>query len=93
MIDYTITLGNIIEISSIVGGGLLVLITLKSDVKSLKREFAGMQEEIKKLGEVLIKLAVAETRIANVESDIRELRRGHGWVTSQSRETVDGEYK
>lgn len=93
MIDYTITLGNIIEIGSIVGGGILVLITLKSDVKSLKRDFAGMQEEIKKLGEVLIKLAVAETRIANVESDIRELRRGHGWVTAQSRETVDGEYK
>ena len=98
MIDYTITLGNIIEIGSIVSGGILVLITLKSDVKSLKRDFAGMQDEIKKLGEILINLAdirgeikVLNTRVTATEQDIREMRHGDGFIKGPR--GVDREYK
>lgn len=81
MIDPTITLGNIIEIGSIIGGGLLVLIKLNNSVVGLKTDVATMQEEIKKIGDVLIQLAVTGTRLTNVEADIREMRadvrRGH----------------
>jgi hypothetical protein len=97
VVDYTITLGNIIEIGSIIGGGVLVLLTLKNDVKSLKRDFAGMQDEIKKLGEILINLAdirgeikVLNTRVAATEQDIRELRHGDGFVKGPR--GVDREY-
>lgn len=74
MIDPTITLGNIIEIGSIIGGGLLVLIKLNNSVVGLKTDVATMQEEIKKIGDVLIQLAVTGTRLTNVEADIREMR-------------------
>jgi hypothetical protein len=87
MIDYTITIGNIIEIASIVGGGLAVLWTLKADVTALKLDLTAMQTEIKKLGEILVNLAdirgeirVLETRVTASEQDIRELRHGHGQV-------------
>jgi hypothetical protein len=103
-IDYTITIGNIIEICSIVGGGLLVLWTLKADVNSLKSgaqtlktEFAGMQAEIKKLTDILVNLAdirgeirVHDTRITAAEQDIRELRHGDGFVRGPR--GVDREY-
>jgi hypothetical protein len=99
MIDYTITIGNIIEIASIVGGGLAVLWTLKADVTALKLDLTAMQTEIKKLGEILVNLAdirgeirVLETRVTASEQDIRELRHGHGLLrgpAGQAREYTE----
>ena len=74
VIDPTITVGNIIEISSILGGGLVVLVKLNNSVTLLKTDVSTMQEEIKKIGDVLTKLAVTENRLSNIETDIRELR-------------------
>lgn len=105
VIDYTITIGNIIEIGSIVGGGILVLWTLKADVntlktgaKTLKDDLAAMQSEIKKLGDILVNLAdirgeirVLGTRITSAEQDIRELRHGDGFVKGPR--GIDHEYK
>lgn len=104
MIDYTITVGNIIEIGSIIGGGILVLWTLKADVNTLKAgadtlkaDLGAMQAEIKKLGEILINLAdirgeirVLGTRITAAEQDIRELRHGDGFVKGPR--GIDREY-
>lgn len=73
-IDPTITVGNIIEIASIVGGGLLVLVKLNSNVAFLTGEVSNMQTEIKKIGDVLTALAVTQNRLNNIETDIRELR-------------------
>jgi hypothetical protein len=104
VIDYTISIGNLIQIAAIIGGGLLVLVTLKNDVKSLKEgaghlkdDLKGMQAEIKKLGDILINLAdirgeirVHDTRITAAEQDIRELRHGQGFV--QGPRGIDREF-
>lgn len=90
MIDPTITLGNVIEIASIVGGGLLVLVKLNNTVAVLKNDVAGMKLEIQKMAEVLTNQAVINTRMAAVEQDIRELRHGDGFV--QGRRGIDREY-
>ena len=50
MIDYTITIGNIVEIGSIIGGGLLALVTLRNTVNNLKTDMTDMKTEIKKVG-------------------------------------------
>jgi Tfp pilus assembly protein PilN len=111
VIDYTITIGNLIEIGSIVGGGILVLLTLKSDVRilklgavqqrkeaqersvALKEELSQMQNEIKKIGEVLITQADQNRRILHLEEDVRELRHGRGFIrTATTGGGVDGEY-
>jgi hypothetical protein len=98
MIEQTITIGNIIEIISILAGGLTVFITLKNTVAHIKVDVAGMQLEIKKLSEILIaqadirgELKVLSTRIAATEEDIRNLRKGEGFITGR-RSNVDGEY-
>ncbi|MDB6086567.1 MAG: hypothetical protein JWN43_4448 [Gammaproteobacteria bacterium] len=104
VIDYTITIGNIIEIGSIIGGGLAVLWTLKADVntlksgaETLKNNLAAMQAEIKKLGDILVSLAdmrgeikVLNTRVTAAEQDIRELQHGDGFVKGPR--GVDREY-
>jgi hypothetical protein len=100
VVDYTITVGNLIEIVSIIGGGILVLITLRGDVNSLKdgardlREDLGqMQVEIKKIGDVLVTQADQNRRIMHLEDDVRELRHGRGFIRSSTHGGgIDGEY-
>jgi hypothetical protein len=85
IVDYTITIGNIIEIASIVGGGL---ISLKNTVGNLKEDVAAMHTEIKQIGKVLIQMAVTNTRLDNVEQEIRDLKHGRGFI----RDAIEREY-
>lgn len=91
VIEQTITIGNIIEILVIGGGGISVFATMRSTVKQIRTEVAGMQIEIKKLGEILIaqadirgEMKVLGTRITNAEQDIRELRHGEGLIVPRT---------
>jgi hypothetical protein len=84
VIDYTITIGNLVEIASIIGGGLMVMVTLRGDVANIKAEVGGIQLEIKKIGDVLITQADQNRRILHLEEDFRELRHGHGFIQARS---------
>lgn len=90
VIDYTITAGNMIEIASILVGGLYALATIKSNVGMLKVEVNEMQTEIKKISEVLINQADQNRRIIHLEEDVREMRHGKGFV--QGPRGLDREY-
>lgn len=91
MIEQTITIGNIIEIIAICAGGLTVFITLRNTVANIKDDVVAMQTEIKKLAEVITKMAVTDLRLTNLEQDVRELRHGRGFVRGPG--GVDGEYQ
>ena len=92
MIDLTLTIGNIIEIATIAIGGIATLITLRVTVGNIKTDMVDMKAEIKKVGEVLIKMAVVNTRLDNAESDIRELRHGRGFIKDRSQGGINGEW-
>lgn len=98
VIDYTISVGNIVEIGSIIGGGLAVFFTLKNNVATLKEDVETMQAEIKKLGEVLIGMARFDEKLSNLDKrvtvhdhKIDDLQHGEGFVRNR-RSGVDGEY-
>lgn len=91
MIEQTITVGNIIEIVSIVGGGVLVFATLRATVGNLQEQVKEMQAEIKKLSDVITRMAVTDIRLTNLEQDIRELRHGRGFVQGE-RDGINGEW-
>lgn len=87
IIDATITIGNMIEIGVIAAGGIAALVTVKNsvnnlggEVKRMKEDFLDVKNDIKKFGDALIRMALQEQRIANVEMDVRELRHGRGFV-------------
>lgn len=92
MIDYTITVGNIIEIGSIVGGGLLVLVTLRNTVNNLTDDMSDMKTEIKKVAEVLVTMAVTTKRLDHAEEDIRELKHGRGFIQPRADDGINGPY-
>ena len=87
-IDYTITIGNIVEIAAIVGGGFLFLLSLKNTVGNLKEDVVGLQNEIEKIGQVLIQMAVTTTRLDNHDREISDLKHGRGFI----RESIEREY-
>lgn len=88
VVDSTITIGNIIEIGTIAGGGLIAIVMLKSTVGNMKDDLTDLKTEMKKVGEVLIKMAVTDQRLTNAEQDIRDLQHGHGFVQRD----INGEY-
>lgn len=90
MIDYTINIGHILQIVVILGGGFAALIVMRSTLTNLKDDMTDMKAEIKKVGEVLVTLAVTDKRLENVEEDVRDLKHGRGFI--RGRGGVDGEY-
>lgn len=82
---------EIIKTAAIVGAGLIFLMKVNSSFTGLKNDVSLMQREIVKISDVLTKLAVTESRLTNIESDIRELRHGQGFV--QGPRGIDHEYK
>jgi hypothetical protein len=96
-IDWTISFGSLIQLGGMLIGGLAVLITLRNTVTGLKEDVTSIQYELRQMAGILTKMAVAETRldnadtrIARIEADIRDLRKGVGWV--KGHHGVDGEY-
>ena len=90
VIDATITIGNVIEISVIAAGGLITIITLKNRISGITTDLVDMKQEIKKVGEVLVKMAITDQRVTNLERDVRELRHGDGFI--RGRPGIDKEY-
>ncbi len=107
--DLTITLGTIIETAVLGGGGVAALVTLRNTVTGLnerltnsktetKEQFAAVQSELKKMGEILIGMARFEEKITNLDKrvtshgrKIDDLSRGDGFVRGH-RASIDGEY-
>jgi hypothetical protein len=67
----------------VIGGGLMVMVTLRGDVANIKAEVGGIQLEIRKIGDVLITQADQNRRILHLEEDFRELRHGHGFIQAR----------
>lgn len=108
--DLTITLGTIIETAVLGGGGVAALVTLRNTVASLKidaqqtkqdtkDQFAGIQSELKKMGEILIGMARFDEKLTSLDHRVTthgrkldDLSRGVGFVQQRQRPSVDGEY-
>ncbi|WP_035675141.1 hypothetical protein [Bradyrhizobium liaoningense] len=108
-VDLTITLSTIVETVVLGGGGIATIVTLRNTVRTLKEQmdaskketreqFAGIQSELKKMGDILVGMARFDERLANLDKrvtahgrQIDELRHGVGFVRGQ-RSSIDGEY-
>ena len=91
--DATITIGNILEILTIAGGGAVFFMgmgsdirVVKSDMKHLKETVSTLSSAFDKLGSVLTQVAVQGERLNSMEKRMDELAHGRGFVQ------VNGEY-
>jgi hypothetical protein len=68
MIDYTVTIGNIIQVVTLIGAGLSVFLGLSFRLK-------GLEKEVEKLSTVVVTLAIQTTKIDHLQQRIDELER------------------
>ena len=73
-ISPVITIGNIIEIGAICLGGVAAIIKMGTSLTELRTEVGVMQTEIQKISDVLMRLAVQETRLNHLDADLRKLQ-------------------
>ena len=86
-IDYTISLGNILTIVSVVGSVMAVILNMKGDISIVKHDIHYLQQSHKalteafaQLGKVLTQVAVQDQRINMLEKRVDELAHGKGLV-------------
>jgi hypothetical protein len=68
VIDYTITIGNVIQVVTLIGAGLSVFFGLSFRLK-------GLEKEVEKLSTVVVTLAIQTTKIDHIQQRIEELER------------------
>jgi len=68
-------------------GGYAMVLRNDWSTKDLKEELESMEEELKKLAQVITQIAVQDIRIDNLTSlmvnlqhELSDLRRGDGWI-------------
>lgn len=86
-IDYTISLGNIITIFTVVGSVMALLYSMKGDITIVKHDIHYLQESHRalteafaQLGRVLTQVAVQDQRINMLEKRLDELAHGDGII-------------
>lgn len=94
MVDPTITIGNILEVSAIVGGGFWFLIKSGNKLTILANDVNYLKAKMNSVSDLLTSRAVIETRLAAAEQDIRELRHGDGFIRNvrPSKPGINKEY-
>lgn len=89
-IDYSVSLGNILTIFSVVGSVMALLYNMKGDITIVKHDIHYLQESHKalteaftQLGRVLTQVAVQDQRINMLEKRLDELAHGDGIVAKR----------
>lgn len=87
-IDWSISLGNILTILSVIGSVITLVYSMKNDISILKRDIDYLQDSHKalteafnQLGRVLTQVAVQDQRINMLEKRVDEIAHGKGFVT------------
>lgn len=85
--DTTITIGNLLEIVAIIGGGFLVVVRMGGDIRVMKVDMGHLKTTVNaltaafdRLGTILTQVAVQDVRIVAIERRIDELAHGRGFV-------------
>lgn len=90
MIDFSVSLGNILTILSVVGSVMALLYNMKGDISIVKHDIHYLQEShralseaFSQLGKVLTQVAVQDNRLNMIEKKIDELAHGKGMVVDK----------
>lgn len=82
-IEYSVSLGNILTIITVVGSVMTFIWTMKGDIQIVKNDIRYLQESQKalteafsQLGKILTAVAVQDTRLNMIERKMEELAHG-----------------
>lgn len=73
MIDWTVNLGNLIGLAVVVLGGARFVYSLRSKVDELGKDIIAMQEQLRRMVDVLIEQGRHAERLSAIDSRINSL--------------------
>lgn len=87
IMEWSISLGNILTIVSVVGAATTFIWTMRGDINVVKNDIRYLQDSQKalteafsQLGKILTSVAVQDARINMIEKKMDELAHGRGYV-------------
>lgn len=87
MIDWSVSLGNVLTILSVIGSVITLVYSMKNDISILKRDIDYLQDSHKalteafnQLGKILTQVAVQDQRLNMLEKRVDEIAHGKGFV-------------
>ena len=87
MIDWSISVGSLLNLGVFLLGVVVFFANIKNDIKGLRNAIEAVEtkqetlnEAVKQLGTILTSVAVQDQRIHHVERMIDELRHGVGFI-------------
>lgn len=87
LFDWTVNLGNLIQILTVVGGGVLVFARQSNKINLLAKSIEHLElaqkvlnEAFAQLGKILTQVAVQDSRIGMMEKNLDEIRHGKGFI-------------
>lgn len=80
VIDYTVSIGVILQSVVVIGGALIVLGVMRKSVNDLEADVSDMEKDLKDLTKTVAAIAVQDQRLNRIEEDIRDLKHGKGLV-------------
>lgn len=90
MFDWTISVGNILTIVSLVSTVLYMFFTMRTDIKVMRHDISSLEkgqtilnEAFVQLGKILTQVAVQDNRLFMLEKNMDEIKHGQGFVTSK----------
>ena len=91
VIDWSVSVGNLLQMLVIVVGGLSVFFSLRADVRVMRHDMSNLKERqealseaFKQLGNILTQVAVQDQRLVQMKNEIDELRHGRGFISPMS---------
>jgi peptidoglycan hydrolase CwlO-like protein len=84
LIEWTISLGAIIQILVVIAGGLIVLGAMRRTIQDMDKEITEIKRDQKDLTKTIAQMAVQAQRLNRLEEDVRDLRYGRGFVMERS---------
>jgi len=87
LIDYSVSIGNILTIITVIFSVVGLVYSMKNDIALLQNDMSHVQsaqkgttDAVTQMGKVLTSVAVQDTRISMVEKRVDELSHGRGFV-------------
>lgn len=87
VIDWTVSVGNILQVIAFIGAGLAMFFAMRADIRVIRHDLSNIKERqnilneaFTQLGNILTKVAVQDERLNAMAKDIDEMRHGQGFV-------------
>lgn len=95
IIEYTVSIGNILTIISVVGAAMTFIYTIKNEISLVQRDVSYLEEgqrslteAFSQLGKILTQVAVQDSRINMIEKRVDEQAHGRGFIRNKKHEPV-----